>query len=121
MRLDKFIWSTRLAKTRSKATELVQKEKVKLQGVFCKPSKEVTLGNIISIKSNPIWRTYLIQGIPSSRVGAKLVYELITETTSEKDLLLLEEKILINKQNNAFGIKGRPTKRDRRKLDDFEF
>ena len=117
MRIDKFIWATRLFKTRSIASKACAAEKVKLNDVFSKPSKSVAIGDTISIKVIPIWKTYQVIEIPKSRVGAKLVASLITETTPQEDLTQLEFIQEGNRQNKFLGIKGRPTKKVRRNMD----
>ncbi|MGE0560578.1 MAG: RNA-binding S4 domain-containing protein [Flavobacteriales bacterium] len=117
MRIDKFIWAVRLFKTRTLAAKACDSEKVKLNDSFVKPSKVVVPGNEIAIKVNPIWRTFKVLELPKSRVGAKLVPLSIVETTSEADLAQLAQIQLQNQQNKLLGIKGRPTKKDRRKLD----
>lgn len=117
MRIDKFIWAVRLFKTRTLAAKACDGEKVKLNGTFVKSSKVVTEGNEIAIKVIPIWRTFKVLDLPKSRVGAKLVSQYIVETTPEADLVQLEQIQLQNHQNKVLGIKGRPTKKDRRDLD----
>ncbi len=90
-----------------------------LNDSFVKGAKNVKIGDTFSIKVIPIWRKYKILAIPKSRVGAKLVSELIKEITPQSDLDLLQEIELQNKLNKSLGIKGRPTKKDRRALNDF--
>ncbi len=121
MRIDKYIWCVRLVKTRSIAGKLVSDEKVKLNDAFVKSAKTVKEGDVVSIKEIPIWRSFKILGIPKSRVGAPLVKDLIVETTSEEDMMMLEEVRETNRQNLQFGIKGRPTKKNRRNLDGFKY
>jgi len=117
MRIDKYIWATRLFKTRSISSKACASEKVKLNDVFVKQSKPVKIGDIISIKVVPIWRTYQVIEIPKSRVGAKLVPDYMVETTPEADIQQLELIQEGNRQNKFLGIKGRPTKKTRRDLD----
>ena len=119
MRLDKFIWATRLFKTRTISSKACTGEKVQLNDKFSKPSKTVAIGDIIAIKVIPIWKTYKIIGIPKSRVGAKLVPDLVIETTPEEDLEQLRSVQEANHENKVLGIKGRPTKKVRRDLDDW--
>ena len=119
MRLDKYVWSVRLFKTRSVATKACNEDKVMLNDQMAKASKTVAVGDHFSIKNNPIWRTYKILDIPKSRVGAKLVETLIVETTTDKDLELLKR---VQEENRSFretGFKGRPTKKLRRDRDKF--
>ena len=117
MRIDKLIWALRLYKTRSIASKSCTTEKVKLNNEFTKPSKTVAIGDEISIKVIPIWRRYKIIDLPKSRVGAKLVPGFLLETTSLDDLMQLQQVQEHNRQNKVLGIKGRPTKKDRRDLD----
>jgi ribosome-associated heat shock protein Hsp15 len=117
MRIDKFIWCIRLSKTRSLATELCHQEKIKLNDTFIKPSKEIKANDTLAIKENPIWRTFMIIDVPPSRVGATLVANYLLETTDKKDLEQLEVLKTIQRENKLLGIKGRPTKKNRRDLD----
>ena len=117
MRIDKFIWATRLFKTRSIASKACAAEKVMLNDAFVKPSKAANVGDIISIKVIPIWRTFKVIDFPKSRVGAKLVGDYLIETTPEEDIDQLEQIQEANRQNKFLGIKGRPTKKVRRDLD----
>ena len=120
MRIDKFIWAIRLYKTRSIAGKECASEKVKLNGEFAKGSKIVKVGDEVSIKVNPIWRSYKVLGIPKSRVAAKLLPELIVETTSDIDLEMLQHIQEMNRKNRFEGLRGRPTNKDRRSLDGFK-
>ncbi|NNC84198.1 MAG: RNA-binding S4 domain-containing protein [Flavobacteriales bacterium] len=120
MRIDKYIWCVRLCKTRTAASKECNSEKVKLNDDFVKSSKEVKLGDEIAVKRGPIWKRYEILNIPKSRVGAKLVSELIKETTPWEDLDILERVEMQNKQNRQVGIYGRPTKKTRREMDRFK-
>ncbi len=117
MRLDKYIWSVRLKKTRSIASKDCSGEKVLLNGEVSKPGKNVKVGDEISIKMVPVWLNYRVKGIPKSRVGAKLVPDYLEDLTEADTLEQLEQIRLLNRQNKVLGIKGRPTKRDRRNLD----
>ena len=86
-----------------------------------KASKEVKVGDTISIRVNPIWKSFKVLDIPKSRVGAKLVPEYATEITDELDKQTLELAQEVQRQMRNQGFSGRPTKKDRRKLDDLEF
>jgi ribosome-associated heat shock protein Hsp15 len=119
MRIDKYIWSVRLAKSRSISSKLCNGEGVMINNQFVKGSKEVKIGNTFSIKVNPIWRVYKVLDIPKSRVGAKLVPDLILEITPKEDLEFLKSIEDHNRLNKSLGIKGRPTKKDRRDINNF--
>jgi len=93
-------------------------EKVKVNNEIYKPSKTIKIGDVVAIKQIPIWRTYKVLQLPKSRLGAKLVSEHIIELTSDEDLETLTQINLANRQNKMLGIKGRPTKKDRRNIDE---
>ena len=116
MRVDKYIWAVRLFKTRSQASKACNAEKVLINGEMVKASKLLKVNDVISIKSTPIWRTYTVINYPKSRVGPKLVSEFVIESTSISELEKLKQYELVNRQNKSLGIKGRPTKKDRRNL-----
>ena len=118
MRLDKFLWCVRLFKTRSLATDAMRRGQVKLNDREVKPSVEIKVGDHFSLRVPPIWRSWEINGIPSSRVGAKLVPDQIKEVTSFDDLEKLEIARMVKAQFRSAG-EGRPTKKDRRDMDRF--
>ena len=116
MRIDKYIWCIRIFKTRSLATRACNEGKVLLNNNIIKPGKIIKENDIISVKTIPIWRLFKVLDFPKSRINAKLVSDYAIEITSEDDLLKLKEYQNINKQNKYLGIKGRPTKKDRRNI-----
>lgn len=118
MRIDKYLWCVRLFKTRSLATDAVRREQVKLNGRLVKASAEVKSGDNLAVREPPVWRSWEILSIPVSRVGAKLVPELIAERTSLEDLEKLEIARQVKVQHRNPG-EGRPTKRDRRDMERF--
>lgn len=117
MRIDKFVWCVRLFKTRSLATAACNKDQIRINGESVKPSKSLTLKDQIAIKHGPYWREYKVLDFPKSRIGAKLVELYLLETTDDEVLQNLEDIQRMNRQNQILGIKGRPTKKDRRDLD----
>ena len=118
MRIDKFLWCVRLHRTRSLATEAVRREQVQLNGRVVKAAAEVAVGDILAVRTPPIWRSWEVMAIPASRVGARLVPHLLTERTSFPDLEKLETARLARMQERPPG-EGRPTKRERRDMDRF--
>lgn len=117
-RADKFLWSVRLFKTRSKAAEACKKKQVMIGDVFVKPSRMMSEGEIFKIKHPPVYKSYKINKIIHKRVGAKLVIDAITEITPQEILDTLE---VINKNISLQRDRGtgRPTKKDRRDLKNF--
>ena len=120
MRIDKYCWAVRIFKTRSIASKHCNGSKVKLNEKQTKASKELKVNDILSIKNGPIWQKYEVLNFPKSRVGAQLVKQYLKEVTKKEDLALLEEFHAHQKQLNQLGLKGRPTKLDRRKLKKFK-
>lgn len=118
MRVDKFLWSVRKYKTRSLATKEIRKDKVAVNGEEVKPSREVKVGDAITYRKEGIEYSLKVLDLPKSRVGAKLVPDFITETTSSEELEKRDFMRMMQSLNRRKGT-GRPTKKDRRDLDDF--
>ena len=118
MRIDKFLWSVRIYKTRSIATDEIKKNRVSIGGQFAKASKEVKQGDTIFIKKNQIELKIKILQIPKSRLGAKLVPEYIQDQTDKEQYEILRMKRLEQNYYRAKG-EGSPTKKDRRDLGEF--
>lgn len=117
MRIDKFIWCVRLAKSRNIAADYCEHDKVRIESIPVKPSKEVKPGALFELKQNPIWRKFQVLELPKSRVAAKLVSTYVVELTEKSALDELDMLRQMNSQSKAMGIVGRPTKKDRRDLD----
>lgn len=118
MRVDKFLWCVRLAKTRSIATDLVQKGSFRLNGESIKPSKEVKQGDIISIQKNSAVFSYKVLQLLSNRIGAKLVNEYLIDITPLEEVEKYKLYQASQKIYRDYGT-GKPSKKDRRDLDDF--
>lgn len=117
MRLDKFLWSVRLFKTRTLATDACREEKVLISGQPAKAAYEIKTQDIINIKNGSLRYSYTVIDFPTSRVSAKLVQQFIKEITSPEEKEKNESILANKKENHALGIMGRPTKQHRRKLD----
>lgn len=117
-RIDIFLWSVRLYKTRSKAQEACKKNRILLNDQEVKPAKEVAKNDTITIKKDGIRYQYQVLEVAIKRMGAKLVPDFLKETTAieEKEKLKLNQ--LAQKTYRDKGA-GRPTKKDRRDLEDF--
>ncbi len=116
MRIDKFLWSVRIFKTRTVASEACKSCRVTMSGQFVKSSRDVKEGDIIEVKKNPIWRKYKVKKLLKSRVGAKLVEEHVEDLTPKEELEKLE---MIRKSGILSRPRGygRPTKKDRRDIE----
>ena len=117
-RIDKYLFAVRLYKTRSLASEECRKGKVTIGGMNVKPSRELKVGETIQLRRPPITRSYKIIALTESRMAAKIVPEFLLETTPASELEILEVQKNMSVYNRERGT-GRPTKKERRDLDDF--
>jgi ribosome-associated heat shock protein Hsp15 len=116
-RIDKWLWMVRIYKTRSLATEECKKGRIKVNDLEAKPSKEVKVGDVITVRKPPVTYSYSVIGFPKNRVGAKLVPEYMENITPAEELAKLEPGFLAFQGIRERGT-GRPTKKERRILDD---
>ena len=118
MRIDKYLWCIRLYKTRSIATNAVKQGKVKISNATIKPSRDVYPRDIINVRKNQVDYVIEVLDIPPSRVGAKLVDLYRLDKTPKENF----EKLELLKYSKDYYRKkgvGRPTKKDRRDIDDW--
>jgi len=118
IRIDKYLWAVRLYKTRSLASEECKKGKVTINGMNVKPSREIKEGETIQLRRPPITRSYKIIALVENRMAAKMVPEYMVETTPASELEILEVQKSMSVDNRERGT-GRPTKKERRDMDDF--
>ena len=118
MRIDKFLWSIRFYKTRNIAAEEIKKNRVSIGENTVKSSKEVKEGDIIKIRKNQIDYKIKVLQIPKSRIGAKLVALHVADMTEKEQYELLKLRKMSQDYYRNKG-EGRPTKKDRRDMDDF--
>ena len=118
MRIDKYLWHVRFFKSRSLASKACNLGRVKIDGQALKPSREVHPTDIVDIRKNQIDYRIKILDIPKSRLGAKLVGLYMVDITPAENLQKLE---LLKHSSDYYRKKGlgRPTKKDRRDLEDF--
>lgn len=118
MRVDKYLWCVRYYKTRTIATNACKKGHVKVNDADVKPSREVYPQDIISFRKDQINYKIRVNDLPSSRLGAKLVDIYRTDLTPKEQF---EAKELLKYSKDYYRKKGtgRPTKKDRRDLDDY--
>ena len=118
MRIDKFLWSIRFYKTRNIAAEEIKKNRVSIGENTVKSSKEVKEGDIIKIRKNQIDYKIKVLQIPKNRIGAKLVALHVADMTEKEQYELLKLRKMSQDYYRTKG-EGRPTKKDRRDMDDF--
>ncbi len=117
-RIDKWLWATRIFKTRSIATAACKKGRVCVDGVAVKPSRTIKVGDTISVRKPPITYTYSVIGLVQNRVGAKLVPNYLKNITSPEQYELLEMVKINGFIDRQKGL-GRPTKKDGREIQKF--
>ena len=116
VRLDKYLWAVRVFKTRSDAADAIRNNRVLVNNAYAKPSREVQLGDIISVKKMPVTYSYKVLEFVSSRQGAKNVPQYCLNITPQEELDKLttpRETIFVFRERGT----GRPTKKERREID----
>ena len=117
-RIDKWLWAARIYKTRSIAADACKNGRVMVGGVNRKPSFIIKRGDVVSVKKAPITYSFEVLDCIEQRVGAKMLYGVYKNVTDPKQYELLEMSRISGFVGRAKGT-GRPTKKDRRALDDF--
>lgn len=116
VRIDKYLWAVRIYKTRTLATEACRKGRITMDDAPAKPSRMVTMGDVIEVKKPPVVYSYRIKDPIEKRVGAKIVDQYVENITPEEEMQKLEmqDDFFVKRDRGA----GRPTKKERRLLDD---
>lgn len=116
VRIDKWLWAARFYKTRSLATEEIDKGRVRINDLEVKPAKEVKAGDTVALRQGPVTRTVVVRGISDKRGGApqaQLLYDELEASIKLREQLAEQHRLEpANAQEH-----GRPTKRDRRSID----
>jgi ribosome-associated heat shock protein Hsp15 len=118
VRIDKLMWATRIFKTRTIAVEACKKGRVMINNVTVKPSRLVKVGEVLQVRKPPVIYSFRILQLADKRMGAKLVEQYLENVTTPDQYEILELQKISGFLNRAKGT-GRPTKKDRRDLDDF--
>ena len=118
VRIDKYLWAVRLYKTRTLATEACRKGKVNVDDMPAKPSRMVSTGDVIEVRKMPVTYSYRVIEPIEKRVGAKIVDTYVEDITPEEELhkLEMQDDFFVKRDKGT----GRPTKKDRRLLDDLQ-
>lgn len=117
-RIDKWMWAARIFKTRTIAAEACKKGRVSINGAQAKPARMVKPGDVVQVRKPPVTYSFKVLQTIEKRVGAKLVPEIMENVTPREQYELLEMSRISGFVNRAKGT-GRPTKKDRRDLDEF--
>ena len=122
VRVDKWLWSVRLFKTRSAAAQACRLHQVVVEDQPVKPSRSVRTNDIVVVKHGPIPRTLRVKAVIEKRVGANRLPSYLEDLTPPDAWETLRKERELMRQNRVYLSEegGRPTKRDRRKMDAFE-
>lgn len=117
-RLDKWLWAARIYKTRTLAADACKNGRISINGAQAKPSRSVKPGDEIGVRKPPVTYVFRVLQAIEKRVGARLLPEILENITPPEQYELLEMSRISGFVDRARGT-GRPTKKDRRALDDF--
>jgi ribosome-associated heat shock protein Hsp15 len=116
VRIDKWLWAVRIFKTRNQATIACKSGKIKINDANVKPSREVKIGEIISVNLSSIQKKVKVTELLINRVSAKLVENFMEDITSQEEYEKLKLKRETGFEYRQRGI-GRPTKKERREIE----
>lgn len=117
-RIDKWLWAARIFKTRSIAADACKNGRVTIDGVNVKPSHSIKAGEVINVRKPPVTYSFKVLACIEQRVGAKLIPQVYENVTEKKQYEILEMSRISGFVDRARGT-GRPTKKERRQMDDF--
>lgn len=117
-RIDKWLWAARIFKTRSMAAAACKKGQVSIKGSQIKPSRIIKEGDVIEVRKSPVTFSFRVKQAIEKRVGAKLVPDVLENVTPPEQYEILEMSKISGFVDRARGT-GRPTKKDRRSLEEF--
>lgn len=118
-RIDKWLWAARIFKTRTIAAAACKKGQVSMKGSPVKASHMIKVGDVIEVRKPPVTYSFRVLQAIEKRVGAKLIPEILENITAPEQYEILEMSKISGFVNRAKGT-GRPTKKDRRSLDEFQ-
>ena len=121
VRIDRWLWAVRAYKTRSLATDACKRNWVSVNGTKIKPSREITAKDIITFKKGPLERIVRVLKVLEKRISPKLVEEFLEDLTPKTNYEEAENKkrTIISSRFGMRSSKGRPSKKERRELEDF--
>ena len=119
VRIDSFLWAVRIFKSRSLASDACKKGRVTINAQSVKPSRLVVAGDVIGVRKAPVTYSFRVLQTARNRMGAKLVPDYILNVTPREELEVLELQRISGFIERAKG-EGRPTKKDRRSLDEWQ-
>ena len=122
VRLDRWLWATRVFKTRSLSTDACKRNWVKVNNQIAKPSRDLRVGDLLSVRKGPIEKKFQVLGLLEKRISAPKVTEFLEDLTPHEEYQRAREDY----EKRKFGYpkpetKGRPSKKQRRDLEEFLF
>lgn len=117
-RIDKWLWAARIFKTRTMAAAACKKGQISIGGAQMKPSRTVKVGDVVDVRKPPVTYSFRVLQAIEKRVGAKLIPQILENVTSPEQYELLEMNRISGFVGRARGT-GRPTKKERRALDEY--
>lgn len=118
-RIDKWMWATRIFKTRTISTEACKKGRVMVNDAEVKPSRLIKVDDIVKVRKPPVTYSFRVKALTENRLGAKLVPDYLENITPQSELDLLEVVKISGFVDRRKGM-GRPTKREGRELSRFK-
>ena len=118
VRIDKWLWAVRVYKTRTIAAEACKKGRVLIDNNSVKPARMIKIGDIVQVKKPPVTYSFKVIDISQKRMGAKLVPNFMENVTPPEEYEILEMNKLSGFVDRQRGT-GRPTKKDRRDMEQF--
>ena len=123
VRIDRWLWSVRVYKTRTLATDACKRKWVTVNGTDAKPSREIKTQDIVTFKVGPLEKKVQVLQILEKRISAKLVDQFLKDLTPQSSYQEAEVKkrAIISSPFGKRARKGRPSKKERREMEDFFF
>ncbi|MEA4904084.1 MAG: RNA-binding S4 domain-containing protein [Petrimonas sp.] len=118
VRIDKWLWAVRVFKTRTVASDACKKGRVLIDNVSVKPSRMIRAGDIVQVRKPPVTFSFKVLDLSDKRMGAKLVPQFMENVTPPEQYEILELNKISGFVDRQRGT-GRPTKKERRDLDQF--
>jgi ribosome-associated heat shock protein Hsp15 len=119
VRIDKWLWAVRVYKTRSLATEACKNGRVKIDDQPVKASRNLKIGDVLAIHQNPLNKIVKVKAFLTNRVSAKLVVDYLEDLTPAEEYERVQMIRDLNWERRPRGL-GRPTKQDRRQIDELK-
>ncbi|ULB35328.1 MULTISPECIES: RNA-binding S4 domain-containing protein [Proteiniphilum] len=118
VRIDKWLWAVRIFKTRTIATDACKKGRVMIDNITVKPSRTIRAGEVVQVRKSPITFSFKVLATADKRMGAKMVPQFMENVTSPEEYEILEMNKISGFVDRQRGT-GRPTKKERRDLEQF--